>query len=54
MALYFDYRIKSTTEKAIYKLINEILKALNNLMMGGIFCDLEKAFGSINHNIFLM
>jgi len=54
VALYIDYRIKSTTEKAIYKLINEILKALNNLMMGGIFCDLEKAFGSINHNIFLM
>jgi hypothetical protein len=46
--------MKSTTEKAIYKLINEVLKALNKLMVGGIFCDLEKAFGIINHNIFFI
>jgi hypothetical protein len=45
--LFIDYRIKSTTEKAIYTLINEVLKALNKLMVGGIFCDLEKVFGSI-------
>jgi len=54
VALYIDYRIKSTTEKAIYKLVNEILKALNKLMVGGILCDLERAFGSISHNIFLV
>jgi len=54
VALYTDYRIKSTTEKTVYKLVNEILKALNKLMVGGIFCDLEKAFGSISHNIFFM
>jgi hypothetical protein len=46
--------IKLTTEKAIFKLINEVLKALNKLMVGGIICDLEKAFGSINHNIFFI
>lgn len=54
MALFIDYRIKSTTEKAIYKLINEVLKALIKLMVAGIICDLEKAFGSINRNIFFI
>jgi hypothetical protein len=52
VTLFIDYRIKLTTEKAIFKLINEVLKGLNKLMVEGIICDLEKAFGSINHNIF--
>jgi hypothetical protein len=35
--------VKSTTEKATYNLIHDILKALNNkLIVEGIFCDLEK------------
>jgi hypothetical protein len=35
-----------------YNLINNILKALNNKMwVGGIFCDLTKAFDYVNHNI---
>ena len=41
-------------KKASFKLINEILLALNNkLRVGGIFCDIEKAFDSINHDILL-
>jgi hypothetical protein len=53
VVLFIDYRIKSTTEKAICKLINEVLKALNKLMVGGIICDLEKAFG-ISTTIFFL
>jgi len=50
----YGFRNNSSTEKASFKLINEILLALNNkLTVGGIFCDLEKAFNSVNHNIIL-
>ena len=39
----FGFRSDSTTNKAIYKIINETLNALNNkLIVGGIFFDLEK------------
>ena len=43
------FRKGVATEDAFFKLINEILNALNNKTMAGIiFCDLEKAFNSVN------
>jgi len=46
------FRAKSSTVKATFNLISEILDALNNKKMaGGIFCDLEKACDCVNHDI---
>jgi len=37
-----------------YALINGILQAWNNkLQVVGIFCDLAKAFGCVNHDILM-
>ena len=50
----FVFKAKSSTAKATFNLINEILKALySKKVVGGIFCDLEKAFDSVNYDIFL-
>jgi hypothetical protein len=50
----FGFRAQSSTEKATFILINEILEALNSKkLVGGIFCDLEEAFDSVKHDILL-
>ena len=50
----FCFRKKSSTDKAAYKLINDILIALNNKrIVGVIFFYLEKAFAGVNHDILL-
>jgi hypothetical protein len=44
----------SSTKIASYKLINDILLSLNNkLWVGGIVCDLQKAFYCVCYNILL-
>jgi hypothetical protein len=48
----FDFRLQSPTTKAYYALLSEILEALNKQnIVDGIFCNLKKAFDSVNHAI---
>jgi hypothetical protein len=50
----YGFRTKIKTDNATYQLANEIVNALsNNLLIGGIFCDMEKSFVCVNHNILL-
>jgi hypothetical protein len=48
----YGFRNKLSTEGASYILTNEILTAFNNKqVVGGILCDLRKAFVIVNHEI---
>jgi retron-type reverse transcriptase len=50
----FGFRKGLATEDAIFKLTNKILNTLNNKMMiGSVFCDLEKAFDTVSHELLL-
>jgi hypothetical protein len=46
------FRSELKADIATYQLTNEIPNALNyNLLIGGIFCDLENPFDCVNHKI---
>ena len=50
----FGFRSNTSTEKAIFQLLNKVLEAIDNKeWAGGLFCDLSKAFDYVHHDTLL-
>ena len=48
----YGFQIHSSPKQAAFTLINSVLTAMNNdQMVGGIFCDLQKALYSIAQKV---
>jgi hypothetical protein len=48
----FGFRKGVATEDVAFKLTDVVLKLINqNLFVGGIFCDIAKAFDCVNYEI---
>jgi hypothetical protein len=50
----YGFGTRSSTEQANFSLINNVLTAVNNILkIGGIFCNLQKAFDCMDHKILM-